>query len=135
VPLLARGSQSGDGGFPLGVASLLQGVGFSLVAALGLSTVVGLAVAWTPAWDASDGLLKALNLLAVAAGGLLAGRRAPRLGWLHGGLVGLVYVLLVTGMLVPDGGLGRLISSAGLAPAVYAFLAGTLGGMLGVLSR
>ncbi|MBO8140952.1 MAG: TIGR04086 family membrane protein [Firmicutes bacterium] len=127
-----RSSHGGEGG-GLGVGSVLQGVGAAFVLALLLSAAVGLAVAWTPRWDASDGLLKGLNLVAVAAGGFYAGRRTKRLGWLHGGLVGLVYVLLVTWMMVPEFGLAQLATVVWLREALYACLAGGAGGVAGVL--
>ncbi|MFS8523288.1 MAG: TIGR04086 family membrane protein, partial [Limnochordales bacterium] len=74
--------------------SVLQGVGLAFAAAVVGALVLGLVAAWAPVWDPSDGLLKAINVAAVAAGGVYAGRKAPRLGWLHGGAAGLLYVVL-----------------------------------------
>lgn len=120
-----------DGG-GLQLHNILQGVGLAFIAALGLSFVLGLATAWTTAWDPSDMLLRALNLFVIAAGGFYGGRRARRQGWLHGGLIGLVYVLLVSWMLLPQFEWAMLVSSVWLKEAVFSFLAGALGGILGV---
>lgn len=134
MPILTRSADAGNGRFPLAVGSVLHGLGVTFLAAVALSVSVGLAVAWTPAWDAPDALLKALNLLAIGAGGFAAGRRGKRLGWLHGGLVGVLYLLLVSWILVPGAGIGGVATAAGLKAAAYGFLAGALGGVLGVAS-
>ncbi|MFO7310631.1 MAG: TIGR04086 family membrane protein [Bacillota bacterium] len=132
MPSLLRSADGGNGRFPLGVGSILHGLGVTFLASLAFAVSVGLAVALTPAWDAPDALLKGLNLLAVGAGGFAAGRRAHRLGWLHGGLVGVAYLLLVSWMLSPGEGIGALATAAGLKTAAYGFMAGALGGVLGV---
>src|SRR5690606_32106421 len=49
--------------------SVLQGVGLAFAAAVVGALVLGLVAAWAPVWDPSDGLLKAINVAAVAAGG------------------------------------------------------------------
>lgn len=126
----AGGGAGGAPGFRfLGV---LQGVGFTFVGSLVCALLIGLAVAWTPTWDASDGLLKTVNLLAVAAGGLYAGRKVQRLGWLHGGLSGLVYILLVSWMVGPEFGFAQLATAFWLREALYAVVAGAVGGVIGV---
>ncbi|HEY8497202.1 MAG TPA: TIGR04086 family membrane protein [Limnochordales bacterium] len=132
MPSLLRSADGGNGRFPLGVGSILHGLGVTFLAALAFSVSVGLGVALTPAWDAPDALLNGLNLLAVGAGGFAAGRRARRLGWLHGGLVGVVYLLLVSWMLAPGEAMEAVATAAGLKTAAYGFLAGALGGVLGV---
>lgn len=112
--------------------SVLQGVGLAFVAALGFAFVLGLATAWTATWAPSDGLLRVLNLAVIAAGGFYGGRAGRRLGWLHGGLTGLVYVLLVSWMLAPQFGWAAFVSAPWLTEALYAFLSGAAGGVLGV---
>lgn len=126
----------GAGGGAPGVRFLgvLQGVGFTFIVALACALIIGLAVAWTPTWDASDTFLRVINWLAVAAGGFYAGRKAQRLGWLHGGLSGLLYVLLLSWMLAPEFGLAQLATAVWLREALFAFVAGTVGGVIGVAS-
>lgn len=114
--------------------NVLQGVGLAFLSALALALVLGLATAWTAAWAPSDGLLRVLNLLVIAAGGFYGGRKTKRLGWLHGGLIGFAYVLLVSWMLAPQFGWAVLISGPWLLEGLYAFLSGAAGGVLGVAS-
>ncbi len=133
MPVAGRSAPTGEGGFPLGAGSILQGIGVAFLAALGFAAAVGLAVAWTPQWDAPDALYKGFNLLATLAGGFAAGRRAKRLGWLHGGLAGIGYMLLAAWILAPGAMLDPLVTSSGLASLAYGFLAGALGGVLGRL--
>jgi len=132
----ARPADGGGGasGKPFRATVVLQGVGFALAASLAASLVLGLFIAWTPAWDAPDSLLKILNVLAVVGGGVYAGRKARRLGWLHGALAGLVYLLLVTWMVTPHFSWAQLGSAAWLRDALLACGAGALGGILGVAS-
>src|SRR5690554_3433227 len=112
--------------------SVLQGVGLAFAAAVVGALVLGLVAAWAPVWDPSDGLLKAINVAAVAAGGVYAGRKALRLGWLHGGAAGLLYVVLATSMTGQPVSLARLATAAWLKDAALAFGAGAAGGMAGV---
>lgn len=135
MPVTARGPQGGEGGFPLRVGSVVQGVGLTLAAALALASAIGLAIAWTPAWDAADGLLQGLHWAAMAVGGWWAGRTAPRLGWLHGGLTGLVYGLVVMWLVAPEGRVGLGLPTGGLTPLLYGCLAGAAGGVLGALTK
>lgn len=130
-----RSASSGDdngGGFQ--VLNVLQGVGLAFISALALSLVLGLATAWTVAWDPSEMVLRVLNLVVIAGGGFYAGRRARRQGWLHGGLTGIIYVLLVSWMLAPQFGWAVLVSAPWLRETLFAFLAGAFGGIFGVAS-
>lgn len=128
------GADGGTGGGPrFRFFSVLQGVGLTFVLALASALVIGLVVAWTPTWDASDTLLKTVNVLAVVAGGLYAGKKARRLGWLHGAVSGLVYIVLVTWMVGPDFSLAQLATAAWLQDAALALAAGAVGGVLGVV--
>lgn len=124
----------GANGRPFRATIVLQGVGFAFAASLAASVVVGLLIAWTPAWDAPDALLKTLNVLAVASGGVYAGRKARRLGWLHGAASGFIYILLVTWMVSPEFSWAQLATAAWLQDALLACGAGALGGVVGVAS-
>lgn len=76
-------------------------------------------------------ILHYLGLLVVLAGGAAAARRAMYQGWLHGGFAGLAMmslVLLVTALAFP----GSLESTEVARQATIAFLAGALGGVIGV---
>lgn len=127
-------SVDNSGGNGVQIFSVMQGVGLAFISALGLALVLGLATAWTEAWAPSDGLLRVLNLVVIAAGGFYGGRKTRRLGWLHGGLTGIVYVLLVSWMLAPEFGWTVLVSGPWLMEGLYAFLSGSLGGIVGVAS-
>lgn len=129
----ATAAEDGSGG-GVQFLNVLQGVGLAFVTALVLALGLGLATAWTEAWHASDGLLQVLNLVVIAAGGFYGGRTTRRLGWLHGGLIGIVYVLLVSWMLAPEFGWTALVSWPWLREALFAFLAGAVGGIVGVAS-
>ncbi|MDF2961692.1 MAG: hypothetical protein K0S39_3427 [Paenibacillus sp.] len=68
--------------------------------------------------------------VAMFVGGLVSGKRSGSKGWYHGGMLGLVYTVIVwiIGFLAYDAGLtGQTLYLLGLS-----FLSGSLGGMIGV---
>ncbi|MCR8634081.1 MULTISPECIES: TIGR04086 family membrane protein [Paenibacillus] len=68
--------------------------------------------------------------VAMFVGGLVSGKRSGSKGWYNGGLLGLVYTLIVwiIGFLAYDAGLSwQTLYLLGLS-----FMAGSLGGMIGV---
>jgi len=68
--------------------------------------------------------------VAMFVGGLVSGKRSGRKGWYHGGMLGLVYTLIVwiVGFLSYDAGL----SAQTLYLLIISFIAGCLGGMIGI---
>jgi putative membrane protein (TIGR04086 family) len=68
--------------------------------------------------------------VAIFLGGMVSGKRAGNKGWYHGGLLGLLYGLIVAivGFLAFDAG----IKVQTPVLVTFCFLLGSLGGMLGV---
>lgn len=112
--------------------AVLAGALASLVLSAALAAVTALSVYLTPL---SEGYLSLAlyygGFLVILAGGIVSGRAASRLGWLHGGMAGFAaaaVALLLLGVFFPGGLLtGEVVRQAGLA-----FLAGAIGGMIGV---
>jgi putative membrane protein (TIGR04086 family) len=76
-------------------------------------------------------IMGAVNLVALVCGGYFAGRRAEAMGWLNGGLAGLLYTLLLIGLgafFFP----GPTAVLAVLRRIVVAFVLGALGGTVGI---
>ena len=78
-----------------------------------------------------SGLTSLITLAGVATGGVISGRLAGGQGWLHGTMVGLVYVLLLTALtgMVSSQSLVWFVVFLQVLPLL---LAGALGGILGV---
>lgn len=106
---------------------------WGLVLAFGLTmaagAAMGLTAAWS-AWDVSPGALRGAAYGSVAAAGFYAARRSRGWGWLHGGLVGVLFLVVGSLALVPGFGLGQLASGAGVARLALAFVVGSVGGMM-----
>ncbi|MBX6378152.1 MAG: TIGR04086 family membrane protein, partial [Clostridia bacterium] len=100
----------------------------ALAAGAALAAALAAVVAYTSLSESYVPLvLHYAGLLVMACGGLVAGRRADALGWLHGGLAA-VLAAAVAVLLAPAGGAVAL-SWPGV---LLAFLAGSLGGVIGV---
>ncbi|HHT27102.1 MAG TPA: TIGR04086 family membrane protein [Firmicutes bacterium] len=115
---------------PNGV-SLLAGVVAGCMLMMLSIALISVVVALT-AWDDISVAVTVAQASAVIIGGFVSGRLAKRTGWLHGGLVGLFYRLLT--VVSVGGGLGDLISVNFAWRGLLAFLAGAVGGMVGVNS-
>lgn len=119
---------------PVDWQAVVAGVLAAFALTVLVSAILALAIYFANLTESTvSGLLYGVGLVTVAAGGAVAGRRAGTRGWLHGGLVGLAYVLL--SLLI-----GSLLFSG---PALWAdlvgklftaFVAGSLGGIVGVNS-
>lgn len=112
--------------------AILSGVLFTFVTTLIVSGGMAAVVAFTQLTE--PGVARVVYYLAmcvVALGGAYGARQASSLGWLHGGMVGLAYGLLagIIGSLVFPGGLAALALGTRL---LVAFVAGSIGGMVGV---
>ena len=75
-------------------------------------------------------ILLVVNYLAIFGGGIFTARNAHNKGWLNGGLVGLLYMLLIlffgAQVIAIDFGLDILLR------VISGFLAGAVGGIIGV---
>ncbi len=108
------------------------GLIFTICLTLVVSALLAIAIAWTTLTEmALSGPTYYIALVVVALGGAYGARRASSLGWVHGGLVGILYALVagVLGGLIFPGGI--LAAEIGMRIAI-AFLAGAIGGMIGV---
>ncbi|MGI6082332.1 MAG: TIGR04086 family membrane protein [Limnochordia bacterium] len=109
------------------VAGVFMGAGVTLFAGIVVSLVLALSE-----WEGpSSFLLQAINYVSVVIGGLVGGRIAGRVGWMHGALVGLLYVIALT---LPAGrrGLMVLAHSDFMWRVLGLCASAMLGGMFGV---
>lgn len=95
------------------------------------AVLLGLAVSLTE-WEGIDGGLQGFSYVSVALGGMLAGRHGRRLGWFHGGLVGLAYYIIASLFFKGGFTLAQAASAQWLVGALFSVLAGAFGGVLGV---
>lgn len=116
----------------LQVPAVLRGVVFTFVMGVVLSGLVALAIYFTSLREQqASGALLVAGLLAVATGGGYAARAARAAGWLHGGLVGLLYTMATT-LLSPALFPGALHPGPVLERLVVGCAVGMVGGILGV---
>lgn len=118
-----------DAGALVTPAAVLWGLVFAFGLLLAAATVMGSAAHFSP-WQATPGALQTAGYGCIAVAGWLAARRAPRAGWLHGGIVGLLFLLTASWILVPEFPWLHWITPAGLGRAALAFVAGAAGGIL-----
>lgn len=109
------------------VRGTLLGAGFALLGAVLLSVVITLAEL-----DPIPTYLYAFHYVCIALGAALAARNTKRLGWLHGGLVGVLYLLFIAWLFPPGFHLVASASANWLPGILYSFAAGALGGVIGV---
>ncbi|HEY8394738.1 MAG TPA: TIGR04086 family membrane protein [Thermaerobacter sp.] len=116
------------------VKAVLGGATVSLLVVWLVSGALALTVYFTAINEYQlEAVLYCAGMVAVAAGGAVSARVAERRGWLHGGLTGLIYVLvgsLLGHFLFP----GQPTPLAQLGPRMLlGFLLGALGGAAGML--
>lgn len=112
------------------LSGVLLGLGFAVACAL----LIGFILTLAP-WDSLPSWIGVFHLLSAAVGGAWAAQRCQRFGWIHGGAVGLIYVLVVSAAFVKGFQTAHLASPDWLAQAGWTFLAGAVGGALGVNVR
>ncbi|TDX45431.1 TIGR04086 family membrane protein [Orenia marismortui] len=113
------------------VSSILRGLVVSLILLLMGSVVLGIIISLSNAVNNSvSKILFILNYLSVFVGGSVAAYSAGGKGWINGGLVGLIYML----MIILLGSLWNpiIISLSLVSRVVIGFLVSALGGMIGV---
>mgnify|MGYP001258209537 CR=1 FL=1 len=110
---------------------LLSGLMFAFIWMIAGTIVTSLLLFAT---DMQESKLSAYSFIihgiAVFFGGIVSGKRSGNKGWYHGGMLGVLYSLLVliVGFLALDAG----FSKATPMLVTLCFLLGALGGMLGV---
>lgn len=113
-------------------AAIAAGVVMAFALTVIIAAVLAVAITVTDITEGDvSGVLYYVGLLTTAVGGGVASRRALTRGWLHGGLVGLVYVVvsLAVGLIIFPG--SALFFEAG-RKLVIAFAAGAIGGVVGL---
>lgn len=113
-------------------SAVLTGAIVAFLVSLVASGLLGVVMLRSTFSDAViPGLMAAVGYTSIALGGLYTGYRTEQLGWLNGGLAGVVYVLasFVVGLVIFPG-------AAALWPlakrAAVGFLVGAFGGTLGI---
>lgn len=124
----ARGGGVG-GAFAPGaiLKGTLFSLGVALITALVLSSVITLAD-----WESFPSYLGIFHYISIGLGGLLAARRARNFGWMHGGVVGVLYTVLLAFLFTEGMTLSGLVQGQGLLDLLYGFAAGVIGGILGI---
>jgi putative membrane protein (TIGR04086 family) len=113
---------------------LISGLIYSLIFMAIGTLVLSLILFSTKTQEDSLSLLTAIaHGISLFVGGWISGKRAGSRGWYHGGMLGLVYslLILIVGFLAYDAGL-NLMSLKLLALFI---ISAALGGMLGVNSQ
>lgn len=113
-------------------AAIAAGVVMTFALTVIVSAILAVAITVTDITEGHvSGVLYYIGLLTTAVGGGVASRRASSRGWLHGGLVGIIYVVvsLAVGLIIFPG--TAIFFEAGRKLAV-AFIAGALGGVVGL---
>lgn len=113
---------------------ILTGLAYSLVIMAAATVVTSLLYKFTGLKESTMGTsVYIIHSLSLFIGGLAAGRKAEKKGWYYGGLMGIVYSILITliGFLSYDAAFTAYTSILfGLS-----FVAGAFGGMIGVNLR
>jgi len=115
----------------LSVGAVISGAALGFAITFAGAALLGLAASLT-AWQGIDADIAWFSYLSIALGGMLAAKRSRRTGWLHGGLVGLVYFAVSAAFFQSGFTWGDLLAQDALAKALYSFAAGALGGVLGI---
>ncbi|MNI44755.1 hypothetical protein D3C73_991480 [compost metagenome] len=113
---------------------ILSGLVYALVMLTIGTIVTSLILLLTSTQESSlPTLTRILHGVSLFVGGWVAGKRAEHRGWYYGGMLGIVYSVLIfiVGFLAFDAGLNL----QSLQLVSIAFAAGALGGILGVNSR
>lgn len=115
------------------VRSLVRGVMASAAVAICGAVLVSL-VQLIGGWDIQEsGVFQIFSYLSMATGGFIAARANQQTGWLVGGLVGILFILVINWFTIGVP-LSMDISSAVALRLGTGFLVGAIGGILGVNS-
>ncbi len=125
------GGGPGKGGAAFSAAAVVWGTVLALGVMLAGSALVGLLYSLTE-WESLPKVIYSFNYISAAVGGMLAARKAMRAGWLHGAVMGLLFMTIIASLSGdPADMASRLFSWKMLA----ILACGALGGMIGVNSR
>ncbi|WP_240343724.1 TIGR04086 family membrane protein [Paenibacillus sp. SYP-B3998] len=113
---------------------LFSGLVYSLIMMSIGTLVTSLFLLLTSTQESSlHALTTIIHAASLFIGGWVAGKRAGNRGWYYGGMLGLIYFILIflVGFLAFDAGLNW----RSLQLVIILFVSGALGGMLGVNTR
>lgn len=115
--------------------TLMKAVGFSFLSTLVLIIILALVLTFT---SLSEGVVPVINsiimILSIAFGAIYISLKSDRLGWLNGGTVGLVYMLLliILGSIFVDTFTMDIYT---LFRIIIALVTGSVAGMIGINLR
>lgn len=113
-------------------ASILKGLIFALAIVTLSAVVLSLVVYTTNMTERSLPLVfKLISTFSIAFGGAVAARKTQARGWLHGGLVGIAFVILCVFFSYAFQAEGITLASIG-KEFVLALISGIVGGVVGV---
>lgn len=124
-------------GMPNGVRAgspVMSGLLYSLVCMAAATILVSLAIKFSGAKEASlETAVYVIHSASLFIGGLVTGRRSGRRGWYFGGMMGILYsiVIILIGFLSYDAALTLYT----LILLCLSFVMGAFGGMIGVNLR
>src|SRR5690625_2448885 len=91
---MSRNSSSeATGRSSFSIGAIAKGTGLTFAVVLFSATLLGLAVSLTE-WEGFSRGLGGFTYVSIGLGGMLAAKQSQKLGWLHGGLVGIAYHVL-----------------------------------------
>lgn len=116
----------------LQITAILKGLVFCFAFLIVASLIMGIVVSIADDMreDTTNRILMVVNYVAIFAGGLFTARLVYRKGWLNGGIVGLIYMVIVVfiGSQFVEVQFGLEI----VLRLLSGFLAGAVGGVFGV---
>lgn len=117
--------------FPVQIVALIKGAIVAVGLALLLSLLIGLVVGLIDL-DPIPASVYLFHYACILAGGFVAARGTSRLGWLHGGLVGLIYLGVMAWLFPPGYHMVTAPETPIVTGLLWSFLAGAAGGILGI---
>lgn len=115
------------------VGAIVKGTGLTFLIVLISAALLGLAVSLTE-WEGFSRGLDGFTYVSIGLGGMFAAKQSKNLGWLHGGIVGLVYHVLSTFFFQADFTWIQIKEAPWLVASLWSFVAGGIGGVFGVNS-
>ncbi len=114
------------------ITAILKGLICSFVILVVGSIILGFLFSLINSMDDSlmNRILLLINYLAVFFGGIYAARKTDYKGWLHGGLVGFMYMLII--LMLGTRYVEMNFNLEMILRILSGFLAGGIGGMIGV---
>lgn len=113
------------------ISSTVVGILLSAVV-VGCGAILASLVQLIGGWDMeSTGVFRVFAYLSMAVGGFYAGRKLQRWGWLIGGMVGIIFTLILWWLTGGTQGVTKM-TSATIVQLGIGFMVAAFGGMLGV---